>query len=103
MDVVQSAIDSLRGAIEVESITDEGTTITLKLPLTLAIIEGLIVKIDKDFFVIPLSFVEECIELTREIKKKSNGRNLIDIRGEIIPYISPEREVRYKFKQPAEN
>ncbi len=91
MDVVQSAIESLRGSIEVESITDKGTTITLKLPLTLAIIEGLIVKIDKDFFVIPLSFVEECIELTPEIKKKSNGRNLIGVRGEIVPYI-PLRE-----------
>ncbi len=87
MDVVKSAIESLRGEVEVQSREGAGTTITLKLPLTLAIIEGLIVRIDKDFFVIPLSFVEECIELTPEIKKRSKGRNLISVRGEIVPYI----------------
>ena len=101
MDVVQSAIESLRGSIEVESITNEGTTITLKLPLTLAIIEGLIVKIDKDFFVIPLSFVEECIELTCEIKKKSNGRNLIGVRGEIVPYIPLREKFNINSKLPS--
>jgi two-component system chemotaxis sensor kinase CheA len=87
LDVVKTAIESLRGTFDVESKTDSGTIITLKLPLTLAIIEGLIVRIDEDFFAIPLSFVEECVELTLETKKKSNGRNLLRVRGEIIPYI----------------
>ncbi len=101
MDVVQSAIESLRGSVEVESKTDQGTTITLKLPLTLAIIEGLIVKIDKDSFVIPLSYVEECIELTREAKKKTNGRNLIGVRGEIIPYVPLREKFNIKDNRPA--
>ncbi len=87
MDVVRTAIESLRGIIEVESKTDEGTTITLKLPLTLAIIETLIVRIDVDYFAIPLSFVEECIEFTPETKNQLKGRNLINVRGEIVPFI----------------
>ena len=91
LDVVKTAIESLRGAVDVESKPDSGTVITLKLPLTLAIIEGLIVRIDEDFFAIPLSFVEECVELTSETKNKSNGRNLLKVRGELIPYI-PLRE-----------
>ncbi len=70
MDVVQSAIESLRGMIEVESKTGEGTTISLKLPLTFAIIETLIVRIDDDYFAIPLSFVEECIEFKADTKKQ---------------------------------
>ncbi|MFO7448264.1 MAG: chemotaxis protein CheA [Ignavibacteriaceae bacterium] len=87
MDVVKNAVEALRGTVEVESQPGEGTTIILKLPLTLAIIEGLIVRIDKDYFVIPLSFVEECIELTAETKKKTNGRNLLNVRNEIVPFI----------------
>ncbi len=100
MDVVKSTIESLRGEVEVASEYEQGTTITLKLPLTLAIIEGLIVKIDKDYFVIPLSFVEECIELTTETKKKSNGRDLIGVRGDIIPYIPLRKKFNVGNKKP---
>ncbi len=87
MDVVKQAIDSLRGQIEISSRKGEGSTITLKLPLTLAIIEGLLVKIAEDFFVFPLSAVEECVELTREDAAKAHGRNLANVRNRIIPYI----------------
>ncbi len=55
MDVVKRAIEALRGTVEISS-TDSGTTITLKLPLTLAIIDGLLVKIDEDYYVLPLVF-----------------------------------------------
>ena len=87
MDVVKRGIDSLRGSIGVDSIRGTGTTITLKIPLTLAIIDSLLVKIGKDHFVLPLASVEECIELTREDVKNSHGRNLANVRGVIIPYI----------------
>jgi two-component system chemotaxis sensor kinase CheA len=75
----------------VDSVRGSGTTITLKIPLTLAIIDSLLVKIGKDHFVLPLAAVEECIELTREDVKNSHGRNLANVRGAIIPYI-PLRE-----------
>ncbi len=91
MDVVKRGIEGLRGSITVDSVRGKGTTITLKIPLTLAIIDSLLVKIGNDHFVLPLSTVEECIELTREDVKNSHGRNLANVRGAIVPYI-PLRE-----------
>jgi len=88
MDVVKRCIDTLGGSIEVSSTKGVGTTITLKLPLTLAIIEGLLVKIGNDFYVLPLSSVEECVELTRNDIELSHGRHIINVRDEIVPYIS---------------
>ena len=87
MDVVKKAIEALRGSIEVDSIQDEGTTITLILPLTLAIIHGLLVTIGNDFFVLPLMTVEECEEIRSSDSEKNRGRNVLNIRGEIVPYI----------------
>lgn len=88
MDVVMRAIESLRGTIDMDSIQGSGTTITIKLPLTLAIIESLLVRIADESFVMPLSLVEECIELTRDDIAKANGRQLITVRDSIVPYIS---------------
>jgi two-component system chemotaxis sensor kinase CheA len=87
MDVVKRGIDGLRGSIGVDSVRGAGTTITLKIPLTLAIIDSLLVKIGKDHFVLPLAAVEECVELTADDIKNSHGRNLANVRGVIIPYI----------------
>lgn len=87
MDVVKKAVDSLRGKIEIESRPGEGTTMTLSLPLTLAIIEGLLVQVGTDKFVIPLSIVEECIELTGQTIRESHGRHIVNVRGQIVPYI----------------
>ncbi len=91
MDVVKSSIESLRGAIDIQSKKDHGTTITLKLPLTLAIIDGLLVEIDQDRFVLPLAAIEECVELTEETLAQTHGRNILNIRGQIVPFI-PLRE-----------
>ncbi|MCI4626231.1 MAG: chemotaxis protein CheA [Candidatus Magnetoovum sp. WYHC-5] len=87
MDVVKRNIDALRGNIDVKSTKDKGTTITLKLPLTLAIIDGLLVKVETEFFVLPLSLVEECVELTKEVIDKAHGRHVANVREEIVPYI----------------
>jgi two-component system chemotaxis sensor kinase CheA len=87
MDVVRKSIDTLQGSIEIESIKGQGSTVTLKLPLTLAIIDGLLVKIDEQFFVMPLSIIEECVELSREDVAKAHGKKIAEIRGEIVPYI----------------
>ncbi|MEO5332122.1 MAG: chemotaxis protein CheA [Magnetococcus sp. YQC-5] len=87
MDVVRRSIEGLRGSIDVTSTLGKGTTITLKLPLTLAIIEGLLVMVKQDKFVLPLAAVEECVELSREDVVRAHGRHVINVRGEIIPYI----------------
>ena len=87
LDVVKRNVESLRGSIDISSEKGTGATVTLKLPLTLAIIDGLLVKIGKTFFVLPLSVVEECVELSREDAAKAHGRHMALIRGEIVPYI----------------
>ncbi len=103
MDVVRQRVEGLRGSIDVNSRRGEGTTVTLRLPLTLAIIDGLLVSVGEGLFVLPLASTLECIELTREEVEQANGKQVANVRGEIVPYIrlrqyfataspAPERE-----------
>lgn len=87
LDVVRGAVESLRGSINITSVLGKGTTLTIRLPLTLAIIESLLVRVGSDCFVMPLSIVEECIELTRQDVARAHGRHLVTIRDRIVPYI----------------
>lgn len=87
MDVVKRGIEGLRGAIDIDSRLGEGATITLRIPLTLAIIESLLVKIGDHHFVLPLAAVEECVELSRADVAAAHGRNLARVRGSLTPYI----------------
>ena len=87
MDVVKRHVDALRGTIEIDSHPGVGTDIHIRLPLTLAIIEGLQVDIVGDKYIFPLSLVEECIELKREDADSVDGRRLASVRGELIPYV----------------
>ncbi len=100
MDVVKKTIDSLKASVEVQSEPGRGTTVTIKLPLTLAIVEGLLVTITDQYYVLPLSVVEECVELTKEDVVKSHGRNLAQIRGEIVPYIRLRNEFSIHGEAP---
>ena len=87
MDVVRRSIDGLRGTIDVNSQPGAGLTVTLRLPLTLAIIDGLLVRVGHAHFVLPLANSLECVELTRQDILDSHGKHLADVRGELIPYI----------------
>ena len=88
MDVVLKTIENLRGNVEVFSTYGQGTQIDITLPLTLAIIDGLLVTIGGQAFVLPLSVVEECIELKHEeSQNKSMGGDLTNVRGSLVPYI----------------
>ncbi len=100
MDVVKRGIQDLRGTIEVDSVRGSGTTITLRIPLTLAIIESLLVKIGDSHFVLPLAAVEECVELTREDVEAAHGRNLAIIRGNLTPFISLREQFGIEGERP---
>jgi two-component system chemotaxis sensor kinase CheA len=86
MDIVRRNIEALRGTVGVDSRADNGTTITIRLPLTLAIIEGFGVGIGDETYVLPLHAVLECIELPAE-ERHSNSRGVINLRGQPLPYI----------------
>lgn len=87
MDVVKRGIDALQGTIDITSRRGTGTVIILKLPLTLAIIDGLLVRIGASHYIMPLSAIEECVELTRKDVEAAHGKHIAEIRGEIVPYI----------------
>jgi two-component system chemotaxis sensor kinase CheA len=87
MDVVKRTLDALRGSIDIASTTGKGTEITLRLPLTLAIIDGLLVRIGQGRYVIPLSAVEECVELPPAEEHRVNGSNFLNIRGDLVPFL----------------
>ncbi|MFZ5952163.1 MAG: chemotaxis protein CheW [Candidatus Rifleibacteriota bacterium] len=88
MDVVKKTIESLGGNVNVLSTEGKGTQIDITLPLTLAIIDGLLVSISHQSFVFPLNVVNECVELRRgnTIDQRTGG-NLANVRGALIPYI----------------
>ncbi|QDL99484.1 chemotaxis protein CheA [Rhodopseudomonas palustris] len=86
MDVVKRTIENMRGSIELSTVPGEGATVTLRLPLTLAIIEGLLIRVGSGRYIIPLSAVEECVELTAE-DERSRSRNFLNVRGNLVPFL----------------
>jgi two-component system chemotaxis sensor kinase CheA len=96
MDVVRSAIDALRGSIEIESRPGLGCTFRIRLPLTLAIIDGFLVGIGDEHFVIPLELVTECLELDVTL----DGRyGYLNLRGKPLPCI--DLAAHFELPSPA--
>jgi two-component system chemotaxis sensor kinase CheA len=87
MDVVRRNIEALRGSVAISSEEGLGSTVTLRLPLTLAIIEGFFVEVGRETFVIPLESVTECQALAREDVPHADGCGVIHFRGEALPYL----------------
>jgi two-component system chemotaxis sensor kinase CheA len=82
MDVVKRNITALRGSVAVASEPERGTTVTVRLPLTLAIINGFQVAVGKSVFVVPMDMVDECVEFSAEA-----GHDYTDLRGQVLPFI----------------
>jgi len=85
MDVVRRNIQALRGSIDLDSIEGQGSTIRIRLPLTLAIIDGFMVGVGNAAYVIPLDMVVECVELRAWASDEGDGQYL-NLRGEVLPY-----------------
>lgn len=95
MDVVRKNIEQLRGAIDVDSTLNKGSKFIIRLPLTLAIIDGFLVQAGNTKYIIPLDLICECMELTEEYKTSIKGANTINLRGEVLPLL----DIRTFFKE----
>lgn len=87
LDVVKRQIEALRGSVTLRSSPGRGTEIQMAVPLTVAIIEGLLVRVENDHYVFPLGLAQETIELTRRQREASGGRNVVPLRGNLVPYL----------------
>lgn len=87
MDVVKRNIEELRGTVEIDSVPSQGSTFTIRLPLTLAIIDGFLVQSGDTKYIIPLEMIQECIELSASYKKQMKGNNFINLRDSILPLL----------------
>ena len=96
LDVVRRNVEALRGMAEIESREGAGTTIRLRLPLTLAIIDGFLMGVGSAFYVVPLDMVVECVELDE--KRATRGRHYIDLRGEVLPFLRLREQFREEGK-----
>lgn len=96
MDVVRRNIQSLRGTVEVSSTAGQGSRFAIRLPLTLAIIDGFLIEVGRSAYVIPLDSVVECIELTQD----SEGRDYINLRGEVLPFVRLREMFEFRDEAP---
>ncbi|WP_339532604.1 chemotaxis protein CheA [Pseudomonas mucidolens] len=87
MDVVKRNITLLRGTVDLDSRPGQGTVVRIRLPLTLAIINGFLVGVDQSTYVIPLDMVQECIELDEHQRQSSRDQGYADLRGEVLPLV----------------
>jgi two-component system chemotaxis sensor kinase CheA len=100
MDVVRRNVEALHGSIEISNKPGAGMTVTLRLPLTLAIIDGLLVRVGDAHFVLPLANSLECVELNQQDIESARGNHIARVRGEIIPYIRLSEYFRMETARP---
>ena len=87
MDVVRRNVEALRGTIALSSVEGQGTTITIRLPLTLAIIQGFAVGIGEEAYLVPLDAVTECLGLPEDLRGSSDPYAVLNLRGEVLPLV----------------
>ena len=99
MDVVRRNIEALRGTVEIDSREGIGTTVKIRLPLTLAIIDGFLLGVGSASYVVPLDMVMECIELSEAERRETRESNYINLRGTVLPFI----RLRDQFRERGKN
>ena len=87
IDAVHARIRSLGGSVEIRSIPTRGTTVTLRLPLTLAILRALLVRVDGDTFAVPMTHVNETVELEGSALKSVKGHEVLMLRDDVLPLV----------------
>lgn len=92
MDVVRTNIRKMNGTVEIESEEGKGSLITIKLPLTIAIIQALMVEVERATFAIPLSSVIEAVRISKDEIKTINGREVLHLRDRVLPLLRLAKE-----------
>jgi len=87
MDVVRRTVEELHGTVDIDSVEGQGTTVELRLPLSLSVIEGFWVEVAGTDYVLPLDEVLECIELSPEQRDEAESEGIIDLRGEPLAFV----------------
>jgi two-component system, chemotaxis family, sensor kinase CheA len=100
LDVVRDAVRSLRGSLAVQSTPGKGTAFIFRLPLTLALIDGLLVDVAGLRYVVPLAQVEECVALNGHSAALSKGRPCVSVRGELVPMVLLRKLFRANDEAP---
>ena len=101
MDVVKRNIQALRGTVDIESIEGVGTTVRIRLPLTLAIIDGFMVGVGAASYVLPLDMVVECIELPPPPVSEQKAPDYLNLRGGVLPFIRLREQFEVAAPAPA--
>lgn len=88
MDVVARNLEQVKGRVDIRSVPGQGATFTLRIPLTLAIIEGMLVRVGTESFTVPLLNIRESVVCRdRDLTVLSSGQEMVRIRGELIPVL----------------
>ncbi len=93
LDVVRRNVEALHGTVGVASEPGRGTTVTMRLPLTLAIIQGFRVRVGQELFIIPMDSVVECVDLPASERNGSDLSGILNVRGEPLPYLRLRRHL----------
>jgi len=101
VDAVYTRVRALGGAMNVRSVPGQGTTMTIRLPLTLAVVRSLLARVADEMYAIPLAHVSETIELTPDIVRTVKGKEVVMARDEIFPLIRMRRLVGLPHYAPA--
>lgn len=88
VDAVVNRVRALGGSVELRSVSGQGTTITIRLPVTLAIIPALLARVDVETYALPLTHVRETLQVTGEVVRRVRGRDVLVMRDEVLPLLS---------------
>ncbi|MES2179361.1 MAG: chemotaxis protein CheA [Gemmatimonadota bacterium] len=100
VDAVYNRVRALGGSVDIRSVQGQGTTVTLRLPLTLAIVRSLLARIGDETYAIPMTHVSETVELRPSVKRSVQGKDVLVLREEVLPLVRLRKLVEYDGVAP---
>ncbi|PWR01163.1 chemotaxis protein CheA [Meridianimarinicoccus roseus] len=100
-DVVKTTVESLRGSIDIDSVLGQGTTFTLRLPLTLAIMEGLLFQVGSERYTVPLAAVEGIVEQPEALRGGTATSTVVELRERLVSILRLRQVFRVEGEEPA--